>query len=66
MDKRLVVSREEICCDLNRVRTSISFCDIGIIPNNLRIIHDKYVNGLKKIKHLDSLFEIDDRALKII
>ena len=62
MDKRAVVRREEICCDLNRVRTSISSCDIGIIPNNLRIIHEKYVNELKKLKHLDSLFEIDDHA----
>ena len=66
MDKRVVVSREEIWCDLNRVKTSISSSDIRIIPSNLRIIREEYVNGLKKINHLDSPFEIDDRALKIL
>ena len=46
MDKRVVVSREEIWCDLNRVKTSINSSDIRIIPSNLRIIREEYVNGL--------------------
>ena len=66
IDKRVVVNREEVLCDLDRVRTSISSSDIGIIPSNIKIIRDKYVSGLRKIKHFDSRFEIDDSAVKIL
>ena len=51
--QRVRVSREEILSDLDRVRTSIDSSPIGVNPTNLKLIKDKYVNGLRKLKYIN-------------
>ena len=62
----MVVSNKELNCVLDRIRASISSSHVGLIPNNLKIIRDKYINGLPKVKHTHGKFDIDDDALKIV
>ena len=64
--QRAVVNKEVLNCDLDRVRTSIASTHTGLKPTNLKIIEDKYINVLRKLKYSPKKFEIVDIALKIV
>ena len=64
--QRVRVSREEILSDLDRVRTSIDSSPIWVNPTNLKLIKDKYVNGLRKLNYKNEKLHIDEMALKIV
>ena len=60
------VSKEEVRCDLDRVRSSIVSSSSGIVPTNLKIINDKYVNGLRNLTYKPGDFDIDENAVKVV
>ena len=64
--QRVRVSREEILSDLDRVRTSIDSSPIRVTPTDLKVIKDKCVNGLRKLKYKNEKLPIDEMALKIV
>ena len=48
--QRVIVSKEEVEADLDRVRIEIVSTPIGVNSSNLGTICHKYVNGLRKFK----------------
>ena len=64
--QRVIVSKEEVEVDLDRVRIEIVSTPIGVNSSNLGTICHNYVNGLQKIKFKPEKHIIDEHATKII
>ena len=66
--QRVIVSKEEVEADLDRVRVEIVSTPIGVNSSNLGTICHKYVNGLRKFKFKfkPEKYTIDEHATKII
>ena len=64
--QRVIVSKEEVEADLDRVRIEIVSTPIGVNSSNLGTICHKYVNGLRKFKFKPEKYTIDEHATKII
>ena len=64
-----VLSKEETRSDLDRVRASNAASVVGVFPTNLKIVKEKYMSGLSKLKYFKpETLEIDAivNAAKII
>ena len=66
MMQRVIVSKEEVEADLDRVRIEIVSTPIGVNSSNLGTICHKYVNGLRKFKFKPQKYTIDEHVTKII
>jgi hypothetical protein len=69
MKRGLGINREVILSDLERTRTSLEATVIGITPNNIKILRDKYKKHIGKydlFNYNKSEYSIDFNGSRIL